>query len=157
MKKVSLSGKKGKDLFTLVDNNIYKKVNKYKWHLDSHGYATTTVYLGGGRKNQINKHLPLHRLIMDFPKNLQIDHINRNRLDNRKVNLRTCTKKENLQNSSKRLGTTSIYKGVSLSKNGWMVQVAGSFGGYFPTEIMAGMAYDIQAKDKFGKFAKLNF
>ena len=56
----------------------------------------------------------LHRLIMSFPKNKVIDHKNHQTLDNRKKNLRICTKQQNNSNSRKQINNTSGFKGVYL-------------------------------------------
>jgi len=59
----------------------------------------------------------LHRAIMGYPKNMVIDHINRNTLDNRRKNLRIVTILENLRNQ-KRLNNKTGRTGVSIGKNG---------------------------------------
>ena len=59
----------------------------------------------------------LHRMIMDAPKGMVVDHINRNTLDNRKKNLRVCTIQENLQNQ-KRENNKTGYTGVAVFPKG---------------------------------------
>lgn len=108
----------------------------------------------------------LHRLIMNFPKNREIDHINGNGLDNRKSNLRICTRFENGKNRKKSSLNTSGFYGVHLSKDGkrkkrWtsMIRVGGKkkYIGRFFTKTEAAIAYDEQAKKYHGAFATLNF
>ena len=82
---IPLVGKKGKGLCAIVDDEDYEMLSQYKWHIGG-GYATSDF---GMR---------MHRLIMMPPDNLTIDHINRNRLDNRKSNLRICSQAENNKN-----------------------------------------------------------
>lgn len=95
--------------------------------------------------------------------NKQIDHINRNRSDNRKINLRICDRVENIRNSTKRSGaTTSQYKGVSYikSKLKWATVLNCNgivvFRKLFPTEREAALAYNVVAVKYFGEFANLN-
>lgn len=104
----------------------------------------------------------LHRLIMDAPDGMVIDHINHDTLDNRKSNLRICTHQQNIMNSRKRKGNnTSKYKGVSydkkhkwrmkITKDGISTDISG-----FDTEEDAARAYNEYAKMLHGEFAYLN-
>lgn len=77
----------------LVDDEDYNWLNQWKWCADGNGYATRSV---GGKRTQ--KKLYMHRLVNKTPEGLQTDHINRNRCDNRKENLKAVTPKENQQN-----------------------------------------------------------
>lgn len=74
-------------------------------------YATTEV---GGRKAK--KSLRMHRVIMDAPSGVDVDHIDHNGINNRRSNMRFCTRSENLQNQRKRLDNTSGFKGVHYYK-----------------------------------------
>lgn len=67
----------------------------------------------------------LHRFIMDCPDNMIVDHINMNRLDNRKSNLRICTKSQNNMNKRKQSNNTSGITGVVWDKqnNKWIAQI----------------------------------
>lgn len=87
--KIPLSGKYGKGKFMLVDVEDVPKVAGIKWHLTDTGYAVN-------RTNGTN--IRAHRLIMNTPIGMDTDHINRDKLDNRKSNLRVCTRSENLHN-----------------------------------------------------------
>lgn len=81
--------------FVLVDADIAEKMARYCWHMGNSGYARAKVKPG--------KHVILHRFIMgDPPSNgLMVDHINRDRLDNRRANLRWVTATENARNQDK--------------------------------------------------------
>lgn len=89
-----------------VDDEDYSRLCDRKWAIHSHGYAynSTIGYM--------------HRLVMNAIDNLHVDHINHNKLDNQKHNLRLCTNKENSKN---RKGANSNSKsghiGVSWSKS----------------------------------------
>lgn len=77
---------------TIIDTEDLPLVSSFKWYKDSMGYSRTTIPSSNGDK------IYLHRLLMNSPKNMLIDHINHNKLDNRKSNLRIVTQRGNLQN-----------------------------------------------------------
>jgi len=73
-------------------------------------------------KNKVSKHLSIHRLIgIHFLPNWEnkecLDHVNRDKLDNRIINLRWASKAENSANKQKKQNTTSKFVGVSFYKN----------------------------------------
>ena len=112
-----------------------------------------------GMKN--GKEIKMHRLIMNVTDpNIQIDHINGNTLDNRKINLRQSTNATNHMNQSVRSDNKSGFKGVGRQGNKWSARI-GKNGcihlGSFDTPEEAAMAYDAKAKELFGDFARLNF
>ncbi len=107
-----------------------------------------------------------HRAVMAmsigrWPEN--VDHINRDRSDNRLANLRECTAHQNSFNRTSVPGASSKYLGVSrLSRIGkWQAEMGGVQGriylGVFESEDDAGRAYDAAARLRFGEFANLNF
>ena len=86
----------------IIDEEDAGVVEQYNWHSDWNSktksyYARSQFTEKGKRKN-----IRMHRLIMNPPKDMQIDHINHNTLDNRKQNLRVVTNRENRQNLIKR-------------------------------------------------------
>ncbi len=166
MKKILISSKKYKDLFILLDNEDYSWAIKYKWHIRN-GYAYRSIF-----KNNKVLNFSLHREIMKPLKNEIIDHINHNKLDDRKCNLRKCNSSENNRNRTSHKNTSSNYKGVNINviknKNkNYMYWSASIFNikkfclGSFPFtpegEIEAAKAYDLKAKEIYGEFANLNF
>ena len=78
-----------KGMSTIVDDDDFESVNQYKWYFSSTGYAE--------RRHGKGK-LLLHRFIMNPKNDLQVDHINGNRLDNSRSNLRLATRTENARN-----------------------------------------------------------
>lgn len=88
----------------------------------------------------------------------EADHINGDRLDNTRANLRICTLAENRRNCSKRRATTSSrFKGVDLMKTGkYRARVGAMHVGVFASEREAAVAYNRVAAKMFGQFAKLN-
>lgn len=146
---------KGK--LAIVDDDNYDELIKYKWYCNSGGYALRRDYT---TKDKI--FIWMHRLINNTPRNLETDHVNGNRLDNRKSNLRSCTIKQNRQNRSvNRNKINTKYKGIHLHGNNWRAQIKinGILKtiGMYKSEIDAACAYDKYAKKEFGEFAKCNF
>ena len=105
----------------------------------------------------------VHRLITACPKGMVVDHINGDKLDNRKENLRICTMSENARNSKKHAdATSSQYKGVSFAKTRgcWVAQIS-AYGnritlGSYTVEVEAAKAYNKAALFYFGEFAFIN-
>jgi hypothetical protein len=109
MKKIEIRRYKDKaSLFTLVDDEDFEWLNRFKWQISSHGYVKTET--GRGRM------LYMHRLINKTQEEFVTDHINRNKLDNRRENLRTVNKSENGINRLKQINNTSGYKGISWDR-----------------------------------------
>lgn len=144
-----------KGAVTQVDHNTYYAVYGYKWHLTSHGYAARSERCCGKKKM-----IYLHRHILGAKKGQQVDHINGDKLDNRKENLRIVSSSQNLQN--KKYGGSSKFKGVHYRKDvkSWRVtiQVDGKTKhiGYFKDELEAAKAYDRVAKTIYGEGPWLN-
>lgn len=99
----------------LIDKDDYEKISKHKWHIVN-GYVV-------GKVNKIE--LRLHRYLLGLNKmdNIETDHINRNGLDNRRSNLRTCNRFENMRNIDNR---NPIYKGVYRQTQGygWVASIS---------------------------------
>lgn len=137
---------------TIVDEEVYRDLIQYKWYLSR--YVNGTVG---------NKLLTLHRYIMQYTGKHCIDHINGNKLDNRKSNLRIVTVRQNNMNSSSGQKSISKYIGVSFnkSKNKWFasIRVDGKSKHlrYFTNEIDAAKARDTATIKYYGEYGKLNF
>lgn len=116
MKKIELT--KGK--YTLIDSNDFDLVSKYKWYCSSMGYATRTQLVNGKRKEIL-----LHRFLIGMDNKNEVDHINRNPLDNRRKNLRFCTRSENNHNRGLNSNNKSGYTGVYWHKGArkWLAQI----------------------------------
>lgn len=113
MKKVKLTQNK----FAIVDDEDFDFINQWKWFLNDNGYAVRSVWKG--------KKIRMHRLINQTLEGMDTDHINRNRLDNRKSNLRTLTRSQNNLNTGLWNHNTSGVKGVTWdkSRNKWAAQI----------------------------------
>jgi hypothetical protein len=111
--KIPLNGKYGKDKFALIDEADFLLIKKHKWTLTNNynydGYAVTSIK---------GKPKYMHHFIIEKKKNMTVDHINRNTLDNTRKNLRMVTYTENQLNRRKPKNNTSGYKGVFYTKEG---------------------------------------
>lgn len=103
MKKIKLTSGK----FALVDDDMFEELNKFSWCLNG-GYA-----IRGYSKNGKQAKLKMHRVIMNTPKGMDTDHIDNNKLNNQRNNLRVCTRSQNCMNRKKRStpNLSSSFKG----------------------------------------------
>ena len=164
MKEIKLT----RGLVALVDNEDYERVNQFKWQaMPVRGgyYAKRHVVMPDGKQVFI----PMHRFIMLFPKDIEIDHIDHNTLNNQKYNLRICTFHQNRMNRKLNKNNKTGYKGVFISKRivrdktysyiqaYIKVNNKSIYLGHYDTVENAAMAYDNAAVKYFGEFANLNF
>jgi hypothetical protein len=139
----------------LVDDEDFEYLNQVKWYASHqrNWYANRDLFIG---KKRI--HIIMHRLIMNTPMHLEVDHIDHNGLNNQKSNLRNCTRRQNGKNIRPR----NNYLGVYFNTEGYISAKIYNDGksihlGYFKTEIDAAKARDDASKKYFGEFAHLNF
>jgi hypothetical protein len=144
----------GHDLFTLVDAADYKELSKYNWHVSRHGGRPYVTARKGG------KPVSMHREIMQPPPGYVVDHIDHNRLNHRRCNLRVCTRQQNQANMGPR-GGSSRFVGVTRCGNKWRAKIeyqGKCFNlGTFADEVEAAKARDRKAYELHGPYAYLNF
>lgn len=139
----------------IVDDEDYDRLMGHSWHYrhshrQGYGYAVS------------KERVPMQVMIMSPFPGLIVDHIDGNTLDNRKRNLRVCTKGENRLNSRIQTNNTSGYKGVYWMKSHgcWHARITVHkkrfFLGAFQEKEHAARAYNEAAKIHFGEFARLN-
>lgn len=155
----------------IVDDEDFEKLSQFRW-FTVHGYAMATDL-------EKKKNIQMHRIVLGIENvswlELYTDHINRNRLDNRRMNLRTCKPFQNQGNRRMQPNNTSGFIGVvydpsQYSRRGiryekvrnlpWKAHIK-KFGkvvnvGRFKTKEEAARAYNEAAKKHFGEFATLN-
>lgn len=156
MKKIKLS----KGRFALVDDEDYETVSPFKWCLFE---KNKKKYYAFGKVN--GKRIMMHRLILNAPPDMIVDHKDNDGLDNRRCNIRLCNPTENCMNRSKTTKKKhSKYKGVYLEKSykkpqwraGIRINNKTIHLGCHKTEKEAAIAYNVAANKMFGEFAHLN-
>lgn len=127
-------------------------LSKHRWCLNNYGYAMTT-----------KKKVLMHRMVLNAKKDQEVDHKNRQSLDNRRENIRFCTRGQNLQNNPLRMKDGVKIKGVWFDKNRINpyqayidVNKTRIHLGRFSNMKDAGLAYDAAAIEYFGEFACTN-
>jgi len=147
----------------LVDDEDYEYLNQWKWKVTigsntEYAIRVKSIYVDGKR---VRKLVIMHRLILNAPSNMQVDHVNHNGLDNRRCNIRLATMSQN--NSNRKAYGVSKFLGVYFYKprqvwrarlkiNGKLIEL-----GHFKIEEDAAKSYDVAAKKYHGEFANLNF
>lgn len=116
------------DKIIKVDDEDYPLLSRFKWYISDSGYALTQI--------RGQKHIKMHHLVWgSIDGQLVIDHLNNDKLDNRKSNLRLCTQKDNSNNRQ--------IKGYCWdeSRNKYIVRYKGKFYGRYVTEEEAEKAF----------------
>lgn len=127
MKKIKLT--QGK--YALVDNEDFKRLNKWHWQADK--YKKLRYYaIRGTERLGVRRKIYMHREILGlkYGNKFEADHINHNTLDNRRKNLRKCTHQENLCNSYGKNGKNRL-SGIFLRCNRYIIYVKTIYGGYW--------------------------
>lgn len=160
MKTIPLGGKRGGE--AIIDDIDYEWLNQWRWKHAIDGYAKRNFRVNGKSVT-----IKMHRLIMfgesilTTPDERWVDHINRNRLDYRRENLRLCDNSLNTMNSKISTKNTSGYKGVIEYDIGrWEAQFNSKLCnkriGYFDTPEKAAMAYNSIVFSLFHDYSLLN-
>jgi hypothetical protein len=150
---IPIHGRTGIVAWAKVDQSDAENVSRFRWNLQN-GYARRGLARIG-----------MHREIVgELDMTVDIDHINGDKLDNRRANLRRCSRSTNRQNSPKprrSRATSSKYLGVTRKGTSWYVQINVNWkklsGGYFRDEVEAAKRYDELARLHFGPLARVNF
>jgi hypothetical protein len=142
----------------MVDDEDYEWLTNWKWSAHGEGYAMRGEHIG----NRKYKYFTMHREIVGAKKGDIVDHINGNKLDNRKENLRIANRSQNATNSKHRKNESG-YRGVCKDKRRglWKSEIRVGDGkrkflGYYEDKIEAAKAYNGAAIMYHGEFAKLN-
>lgn len=138
----------------IVDEADAEMVSRYRWCYLNVGYAARHERIDGKDRTIL-----MHRFLLGASPEQLVDHINGNGLDNRRVNIRLCSKADNQRNQRRNSKNTTGYKGVSFDKargkysasigvNGEQITL-----GRFPTAEEASLAYEEAARRYHGEFA----
>ena len=139
-----------------VDEQDYQELSQYRWYLID-GFAARTI-----KKDNKRTTIYMHRVIMDAPIGISVYHINHNKLDNQRENLRLVKgsarmhRRPSVKHSSK-------YRGVywCKDKRKWIAEIKVYKKqirlGRFEVEKDAAVAYDEAARKYYGSLARTNF
>lgn len=159
VKKIKIGGARGKGKYALVDDDQYLLLKDSAWHLGIGGYAIRNHRLDQGKR----KHQRMHRLVMNAPEGLEVDHINHDPLDNRRANLRLATHSQNGLNRTLSPKGYSKFLGVRQGRwgKGWQACIKiddkDIYIGTFDDEVEAAYVRDQFADQLSGGFATMNF
>lgn len=144
----------GDGYYAYVDAADFEWLNQWTWNAYGDGYAA---------RFEKKRKVFMHRLIAEPPEGMVVDHIDGNKANNCRFNLRVCTREQNMRNNRKHRNASSQFKGVGYCKRKrkfysrlWFEGRNRSLG-YFVEEVEAARAYDRKAVELFGEFARLNF
>lgn len=149
----------------VIDDADAALIARYHWWAAKRPhtyYAVTKIKVTPGRRGR-RRILHMHQLIMGDPPGMQVDHVNRDGLDNRRANLRVATQSQNKANSGRYRNNASGFKGVywRRSHQQWEAQITHQGRryhlGYFRSPEDAARAYDAKARQLHGAFASCNF
>lgn len=162
MKLIQLGGNRYKNSqikgYVMVDDEDYDELSKFSWFLSSSGYAVRSNW-HDGRKNG---HTHMGRILLGCPSDKFIDHIDGDKLNNQKNNLRIVDKAQNGWNRGAPNTNRSGYRGVHFEKytQKFRAEIIARGKRYrlgrFDTAISAAKAYNRKAKELYGAFARLN-
>lgn len=136
---------KGK--FAIIDAEDEHLTVGRSWSIDGRGYAQ------GWMNGKVVK---LHRVIVSAPPGQIVDHIDGDKMNCRRSNLRFATKGQNSANCKGR-GTSSGYRGVFISKGKWQAKIGSRRVGTFDNPLDAAIARDNAMRAIYGSFARYNF
>lgn len=153
MKRIALT----KGYFAIVDEADFHSLSKFKWCSYCQGrYAGRNSKRVNGRQVTVL----MHRFLMNPQQSFEVDHINGNGLDNRRENLRLCSRSENAQNMKCHADCSSGVKGVYRAGKKWMAVITANgkrfYLGSYPEKLEAAKAYNAASEQLHGKFGKQN-
>jgi hypothetical protein len=146
------------DLVALVDDADYDYLSQFRWYRRPSGNEMIYAQRFNGKQN-----IPMHREILRAPPEYDVDHVDRDSLNNQRSNLRLATESQNMGNQRKQIvPRTSKYKGVywNRTKRHWNAKIEINDHtislGLFPTQHAAALVYNAAALQYFDEFALLN-
>lgn len=105
--------------WALVSEQDYPELAQYRWGRNGPGYAVRHLPRDGSGANPPMVYM--HRQLL--PEANRVDHINRDKLDNRRENLRSASASQNVMNQDRRVDNRSGYRGVYFTQGRWVARV----------------------------------
>lgn len=135
--------------FAVVDDQDFEDLFLYRWRLNSKGYAIRSFSVSG--KEIL---VAMHREIMQPPRRMVVDHIDHDKLNNSRANLRIITQQQNLMNRRLFKNSTTGFKGVTYQHEKWLARIEKDGQiiqlGFHTDLKMAALVYDCAAVRLFG-------
>lgn len=143
----------------MVDDSDHENLSRFKWSF--HKYVMRSVYIGRSADGKSKTtSISMHTQIMNPPSGMEVDHRDRNPLNNQRDNLRICTEAQNKRNRKKNSLSKHQYKGVRFRNNAYEASIKFNHNsiylGRFKTPEAAATEYNKKAVELFGEFANLN-
>src|ERR1035437_2277071 len=142
--------------FAQVDDDMFDFLNQWKWIADYNKH--TKSFYARRTDGHKGKKITMHRLIMNTPVDMQVDHKNHDTLNNQRFNLRNCTPSQNMMNRTINVNNTSGYTGIVWygRYNKWLARISLNgkriLSGYFTNIEDAIKARKAKEKELFGEF-----
>ena len=147
-----------KGFFARVDAEDAPRVSRFKWSYSGNGYAIRAEAVEGRRI-----YIYMHRFVLNAPDGVEVDHIDLDKLNNSRVNLRLCTPTQNKANRLAQANGESAFKGVCYSHphGCWKAEIKAAGRkmhlGLYESEQQAALAYAAAALRFHGEFANITF
>lgn len=142
--------------FTTVDDDNYEHLSRWKWQLGNRGYPMRACPNSSGKVTT----LTIHSVVMGKKDGFEIDHIDGDKTNNQRSNLRFATRGQNRANSRLGKNNKSGYRGVRLKDKKWVAQITvlgkNIYLGRFEIKEDAALAYNSAAEFFHKEFATLN-
>ena len=156
MKEIPLT----QELVAIVDDEWLPILSRWKWHAQDSGWGHYAMRTIGSRSGK--QRIYMHRYITMAPDGLEVDHINRDKLDNRWDNLRIVKPSWNRANKAPQVNNKTGFKGVCWDNTHscYVAHIQHQYKqfnlGQFATAVEAAIAYNAKARELHGEFAWLN-
>lgn len=145
----------GKD-YAKVSIEDYECISQFNWHMTGNGYCFRWLPRNGSKTKRA---VMMHRFILNASKGKEVDHINSDKMDNRRENIRLSSRGQNQQKAIRK--SKNKYRGVRKSNQKWAARIHFNkkeiYLGLYNTEECAAKAYDLKALELHGEHALVNF